>query len=205
MYHASRSDGTGRGYLCASIPVDLYAKMAETATKYPKFVIPVPRTLEPDTPDSESKTGYEFYFLEWAFHEAPPSPSIATSGYSSTPPKATLSNPRYSTVLFTPLQEFKLRNSFATPYLVLTNYTDLVHTHQQVLLRGEISMSTGTSGGKGGYLLTQEDAQLLSVGLQKFYLPNDDDGGRERQELLRSFHEKPEEFKWEDLLKHSTL
>ncbi|KAJ4489954.1 hypothetical protein J3R30DRAFT_3417782 [Lentinula aciculospora] len=37
------------------------------------------------------------------------------------------------------LQEYKMRNSFATPYLVLTHYTDFTRTHGIVLLKGEIT------------------------------------------------------------------
>lgn len=102
-----------------------------------------------------------------------------------------------------------MRNSFATPYLVLTHYTDLVHTHGLVLLRGEITPSSGgvASSDGGNYLLSQEDAQALSMGVQKFYLWGESKGQQEEnpERLLKVFHENPSEFKWEDLLKYGTV
>ncbi len=52
-------------------------------------------------------------------------------------------------------------------------------------------------------MLPQQDAQLLAVGAQKFYLWNDGSGHGEREALLKTFHENPKDFKWEDLLKHT--
>lgn len=53
-------------------------------------------------------------------------------------------------------------------------------------------------------MLNQEDAQLLSMGVQKFYLWSNGNGQeREGERLLKSFHEKPEDFRWEELLKHA--
>ncbi|KAJ3860123.1 ATP11 protein-domain-containing protein [Lentinula novae-zelandiae] len=212
-YHASRSEGTGRGYLCASIPLEAYERMTAVATEYPTFVLPVPR------PDPEAiqvnlnttETPYEFQFMQWAFHESPPIPSAAepdpfvpsTNTYQAADGS---SNPPTSSILFTPLQEFKMRNSFATPYLVLTHYTDLARTHGIVLLRGEI---TPGSGNDGRYLLSQEDAQILSMGVQKFYLWSDSNGVQQKdgstgESILRTFHEKPSEFDWQEMLKYST-
>ncbi|KAK0233499.1 ATP11-domain-containing protein [Armillaria fumosa] len=195
-YHASRSDGTGRGFLCAAIPFSLYKKMTTVATKYPSFIIPLPRP-DIDSPADESKMSYEFFFMQWNFHHSPPSPTRADDPFQASPDAP--SNPPISTVLFTPLQEYKHRTSFATPYLVLTHYTDLVNTHDVVLLRGEITPST--TGGEARYMLGQEDAQLLAVGIQKFYLWGEKDAGPDGERLLRSFHDNPGEFKWEELLK----
>ncbi|KAF8665095.1 hypothetical protein AX16_000563 [Volvariella volvacea WC 439] len=214
-YHMSRSGGTGRGYVCAAIPLDAYTKMLDIATKYPAFVVPVPRptaqdpSIPPETKDHD--TPYEFYFLQWGFHHVPPVPTATEDPFNPSKLEDTGSgNPQTSTVLFTPLQEFKSRQTFATPYLVLTHYTDLAKTHGIVLLRGEItpSSASGGSGVDGRYMLSQQDAQLLSMTLQKFYLWNEqglDDSKREGERLLRVFHEKPEEFKWEELLKHASF
>lgn len=201
-YHESRSGGTGRGYLCATIPVETYQKMLDVASKYPTFVLPVPRE-NAQLEDGSSEPAYEFYLMEWGFHGSPPEPTTVNDLFS--PPKPS-SNPQTSTILFTPLQEYKLRQSFATPYLVLTHYTDLVKTHGLVLLRGEITPS-GASAGVGvgedsaRFMLSQQDAQLLAIHLQRFYLWNE--GSDERAALLQAFHERPSEFKWEDLLKHT--
>ncbi|KAK0481850.1 ATP11-domain-containing protein [Armillaria novae-zelandiae] len=196
-YHASRSDGTGRGFLCAAIPFSLYKKMTTVATKHPTFVIPLPRP-DIDSPADESKMSYEFFFMQWNFHHSPLSPARADDPFQA-PTSDAPSNPPISTILFTPLQEYKHRASFATPYLVLTHYTDLVNTHDVVLLRGEITPST--AGGEARYMLGQEDAQLLAVGIQKFYLWGEKDAGPDGERLLRSFHDNPGEFKWEELLK----
>ncbi|GJE87872.1 ATP11 domain-containing protein [Phanerochaete sordida] len=198
-YHGSRSGGTGRGYLCAAIPLETYEKMASVAAKYPSFVIPVPR----EAPEgSEDQRAYEFYFVEWAFHGSPPEPAASVELFTKPKPST---NPQTSTILFTPLQEYKLRNSFATPYLALTNYTDLARSHDVVLLRGEITPSSSgaaaTPSGDGRYMLNQQDAQLLAMAIQKFYLWTDEQA--ESAKLLRTFHENPTEFKWEDLLKHA--
>lgn len=202
-YHASLAGGTGKGYICAAVPLELYEKMMTVSTKYPVFVVPVSRATNADR-------AYEFYFLQWGFHGAPPVPSAMEDPFTTTSTVTT--NPQISTVLFTPLQEYKMREAFATPYLVLTFYTDLSSSHGTVLMRGEITPATaGTipdaidvAGLEGRHLLSQEDAQLLTMQVQKFYLW-EEGKGREGERLLKAFHEKPEEFKWEDLLKHADL
>lgn len=201
-YHGSRSGGTGRGFLCATIPVDTYEKMIQIALKYPTFVIPVPRDASQaaDQP-AEDQRAYEFYFMEWGFHGSPAEPKPTAELFKKPQQSA---NPQTSTILFTPLQEYKLRNSFATPYLVLTLYTDLARSHGVVLLRGEITPSTSgaeAAAEDGRYLLNQQDAQLLAMGTQKFYLWQDEQALG--AQLLRTFHEQPTEFKWEELLKHA--
>ena len=216
-YHASRTKGTGRGYICASLPLESYIAMTCVAKKYPVFVVPVPRESTP-YPSAGESTGaaHEFFFLQWDFHPAPP----ASSAPESNPFEPVISGsscyiPEPSTVLFTPLQEYKLRTSFATPYLVLTFYTDLSQSHGIVLLRGEITPSSTSATTRSGeesperFLLNQVDAQLLAMGLQKFYLWGD---GRKDSEhdliaeaLLKQFHEEPEKFSWQDLLKSSNV
>ena len=191
-YHMSRSGGTGCGLLCASIPLDLYKKMLAVAEKYPTFTIPICRTTDSSV---KSGTAYEFYYLQWCFHDAPKAPRV-DNDHSVKPLSFDNLNPKTSTVLFTPLEEYKLRGTFATPYLVLTNYTDLASTHGLVLLRGEV---TPRRDANDKYMLSQEDAQQLSMATQKFYLWGNGEG--EGEELLRNFHQKPQEFKWEELLK----
>ncbi|RPD81606.1 ATP11-domain-containing protein [Lentinus tigrinus ALCF2SS1-7] len=204
-YHESRSGGTGRGYLCATVPVETYQKMMDVATKYPTFVLPVPRE-NAQVESGSNEPAYEFYLMEWGFHGSPPEPTTTNDLFSSF--KASSSNPQTSTILFTPLQEYKLRQSFATPYLVLTHYTDLVKTHGLVLLRGEItpsgaSAAAGTSEDGARFMMSQQDAQLLAIHVQRFYLWNE--GSDERAVLLKAFHERPSDFKWEDLLKHTDI
>lgn len=186
--------------------------MASTAAKYPLFVLPIRRDRDPAAPAVEGETdaAHEFYFLQWTFHDVPPIPSPHDDLFA--PPSASRasssnSNPPTSTIMLTPLQEYKMRGSFATPYLVLTNYTDLAHSHGVVLLRGEITppAAAGTAGVDGKYLLGQEDAYRLSMGVQKFYLWDTDGGSDslEREELVKAFHKTPDKFAWEELLKHA--
>jgi len=109
-----------------------------------------------------------------------------------------------------------MRSTFATPYLVLTFYTDLSSSHGTVLMRGEITPATAgavsgasnISGSERRYLLCQDDAQLLAIQVQKFYLwgkGNNEGEEREGERLLKVFHESPEQFNWEDLLKYVDL
>ncbi|CAK5264645.1 unnamed protein product [Mycena citricolor] len=210
VYHAARSNGTGRGFVCASIPLDLYSKMAKAGSSYPMFVVPVRR----EAATAEEATAHEVYFLQWSFHDAPRIPSAQDEDLFVPPqPQPTdpsLANPPISTVMFTPLQEYKMRGSFATPYLVLTFYTDLARTHGTVLLRGEITPvaaaaeSAGASS-DGRFMLSQEDAHRLAMSVQNFYLWDEAAGKehRERETLVKEFHEKPSEFEWEKLLKYA--
>ena len=191
--------------------------MTRVAKKYPVYVVPLPRESTPDPSAGESTgTAHEFFFLQWGFHPAPPAPSTmepnpferVMSGSSSRIPEP-------STVLFTPLQEYKLRTSFATPYLVLTFYTDLSQSHGIVLLRGEITPSSTSAAVQLGqeiperFVLNQVDAQLLAMGLQKSYLWGDGrkegDHDPAAEALLKRFHEEPDKFSWQDLLKASNV
>ena len=203
-YHASRSKGTGRGFICASVPLDIYNKMVVTGKKYPAFAVPLPRdTVQDDS--GEAKRAYEFYFLQWGFHEAPPTPT-SSELFSKPLPGLPVSNPQTSTVLMTPLQEYKSRTTFATPYLILTFYTNLASSHGIVLLRGEITPTAASAENNSSseFLLSQQDAQLLTMHLQRFYLwGGEEEGAKERYRLLETFHSTPEEFKWKDLLKHA--
>jgi ATP synthase mitochondrial F1 complex assembly factor 1 len=209
-YRASRSGGTGAGYICACVPLDLYKRMEEVASRYPAFVFPLPRQAPANAasaqPEDES-AAHEFFFMQWDFFDAPPTPSASEPDLFAPPAadnQTSSKNPRTSAILFTSLEEYKLRGSFATPYLVITNYTDLAESHGVVLLRGEITPSKSGQG----FMLPQQDAQILAMGLQKFYLWNQegvDASESATQRLLKTFHEKPEEFKWEELLEQAKL
>jgi ATP synthase F1 complex assembly factor 1 len=50
-------------------------------------------------------------------------------------------------------------------------------------------------------MLSQADAQMLAMTLQKFYLWNQN--GSDLERLLHMFHNNPQDFKWQDLLKIS--
>jgi ATP synthase F1 complex assembly factor 1 len=170
--------------------------MVRVAEKYPTFIVPIPRAGGDDG-------AYEFYFLQWGFHGAP-LVLVATRENAVNPPT--------STVLLTPLEEYKRREAFATPHLVLTHYTDLARTHGIVLLRGEITPVAADRKGAGDavhseFLLGREEAHVMAVGVQKFYLweQGGEEGVNERVRLLKAFHETPEDFKWEEVLKHANV
>jgi ATP synthase mitochondrial F1 complex assembly factor 1 len=193
-YHTSKS-ATGKGYLSAVIPRTTYESFLPMAKKYPSFILPLPRPdaqVETSPENSNSSNPYEFYYMEWGHHHSPAVPSENPSDLFSS--SKTSQNPPYTTVIFTPLQEYKLRQSFALPHLILTHYTDLAHTHDVVLMRGELTPSTNDPG---RFLLSPGAAQILAFGLQRFYLPDQD---KRRRDLLTTFHEKPQEFSWEELI-----
>lgn len=200
--------------------------MLERARLYPMFVLPLLRSSDDAGPPSLSGPSVieqpaEFHYLQWGLHSSPPIPQpvpkndpfpFPPSPAPSVTAHSGKSNPPTSTILFTPLVQYKLHQSYAPPYFVITHHTDLAQTHGIVLLRGEITPSTsvavrsdeGASDGK--YLLSQVDAQMLALGVQQFYLHQEGEGtaasvSREAEDLLHKFHKKPEEFRWESLLK----
>ena len=222
--------------LSAVIPATIYQNLLKTAKRYPQFVLPLPRTVSvsDEAPDGEAgkeaqKQGYEMHFLEWAFLPPPPSAPSADQSSSREPPAPT-------TVLFTPLAEYKLRQEFAQPLLVLTHYTDLAATKGLVLMRGDITgvneaeaaptgVAAATAAKAAGASkeeqerlaqplqsqgrMSQQDAQLLSMCMQRFYLPDvgkgdnssrADVGAAERIELLEAFHREPEKFEVDKLV-----
>ncbi|KAG8829889.1 hypothetical protein FRC17_005817 [Serendipita sp. 399] len=202
-YHAAKAS-QGKGYLSAVIPRATYDTFLSTSKKYPTFILPLPRPeaqTESNTPEKHSSTPYEFFFLEWAQHPAPPIPSAdPTSNLFSLPKEDAISpNPPCTTVLFTPLQEYKLRQEYASPHLVLTHYTDFASSHNIVLMRGQLTPSVNQPD---RFLLSPSDAQLLAFGLQRFYLPNTESN---RSDLLVKFHERPDEFTWEELVSASQI
>lgn len=199
----------------------MYEKMMMNGRSYPSFVVPIRRLTQSSEAsrspefslDRQEKAAHEFYYLQWDFHPPPPIPSGSDDPFlkPTYTNSAGISNPPISTVLYTPLQEYKLRQAFSTPYLALTMYTDLAVSHGVVLLRGEITPSTSAVLGSSSdrYLISQEDAQMLTFALQRFYLwtkqgstEGEEETG-EAEKLLNKFHKKPEEFEWQDLLKFS--
>lgn len=201
-YHAKKTM-EGRGLLSAVIPRMTYESFLPNARKYPSFILPLPR---PDAQVENPKDAgafnmpYEFYFMEWAFHPAPSCPRIDvealfTSPNVSVPPP----NPACTTAIFTPLQEYKLRQAYALPHLILTHYTDLAESHGIVLMRGELTPSQNDPRRS---MLSPSAAQILAFGLQQFYLPGEN---AQKAKLLSTFHERPDEFSWEELISASQI
>ncbi|PWN51722.1 hypothetical protein IE53DRAFT_392982, partial [Violaceomyces palustris] len=171
---------TLKNKLSAVIPTETYKELITNAKKYPQFVLPLPRKIvggeeTENVAPGEVKQGYEMQFMEWGFLPAPKNPFGSS--------RATC-NPIATTVLFTPLAEYKLRQEFAQPLLVLTHYTDLSASKGIVLMRGEITSSSEqeqaqtlstteeeepVDRGREGRM-SMQDAQLLVMCLQRFYL-----------------------------------
>lgn len=173
--------------LSAAVPRDTYEQMLDTARAYPQFVLPLPKSEETD---EGTRDAYEMYFMQW----------------SMLPPPAGVPNaPTPSAILFTPLAEYKLRQEYAQPALVLTNYTDLADSKDLVLLRGDIT-SRDNEGVEGSPMVSQAEAQMLAMCMQRFYRtsaqPKDgeDAGEAERRELLHNFGHAPERFALDKLL-----
>ncbi|TNY19187.1 ATP11 protein-domain-containing protein [Rhodotorula diobovata] len=170
-----------KGFLSAAVPLETYLRMLNSARKYPLFVLPLTKVAE--LPEGQ-ESATEMHLLEWSVLPQPP---------STTEPV-----PPPSTVLFTPLAEYKARQEYAQPYLILTHYTDLAASHNVILMRGEITPNVA---------LNSTDAQVLAVRMQLFYNDSGKDGSieRQRRELLRSFHETPDQFDVEKLIKAGEL
>lgn len=199
-YHTTHPTLSG-SFLSASLPKNTYTKMLELARSDPFFVLPLPRTGKDGAEDA-----FEMFYMQWLFHPAPSPPPLANG-------KPALPLPPVTSVIFTPLEEFKQAGEWAQPYLVLTHYPDLADSHDMVLMRGEIS--TQSAGGppgavdNPGYLLTQQEAQLLSLALQRFYCADMAPPGEnakaaleraKRKQALRDFREKPEQWDWQGLI-----
>lgn len=182
---------TIKNKLSAVIPTERYLVMLANARRYPQFVLPLPRQVidEDSEVSGASKEAFEMQFLEWAV----------------IPSAAALGAPPSSTTLFTPLAEYKLKQDFSQPVLILTFYTDLCQSNGLVLMRGEVT-GLNEKTGKGGRI-DQAQAQLLALTLQRFYLPSsstpptDAEGDQSAcAKLLHDFHKKPEEFDVEELV-----
>ena len=184
---------TLKNKLSAVIPTEKYLEMLANARKYPQFVLPLPRQVIDEESDvaGTSKQAFEMQFLEWAVI---PNPSAAGA-----PPSAT--------TLFTPLAEYKLKQDFSQPVLILTFYTDLSSSNGIVLMRGEVT-GLNEKTGKGGRI-DQAQAQLLALTLQRFYLPSSPSAAADQEtkddasactQLLHDFHKRPEHFDVEHLV-----
>ncbi|SCV69860.1 BQ2448_1254 [Microbotryum intermedium] len=174
-----------KGYLSAAVPVETYERMVKLAKRYPLFVLPLARDVSVGEIEADKATATEMYLMEWALLPPP------TTAHTPVPSP--------STVLFTPLAEYKVRQAYAQPYLILTHYSDLAESHKVVLMRGEITTNVA---------LDPTAAQILTVRMQLFYNnslegkgPKDTDVDRERLKVLKTFHEIPDEFDVEALIR----
>ncbi|KAG0235326.1 ATP11 protein-domain-containing protein [Mortierella sp. GBAus27b] len=91
-------------------------------------------------------------------------------------------------VIFTSLLEYKTHGSNARPFLTLTHYPELIDSKGIVLMNGSILSSPR--------VLTLDQAQVLTFGLQQYYVSDN----KERLQLLQDFHKRPEQFSHEKLI-----
>lgn len=194
-----------KGFLSAAIPTETYQLMISNGKKYPMFVLPLAREVAGALPDGqETESAIEMHLLVSAAVSSrgtPLTPALLQQEWAFLPPPSTVTEPvpSPSTVLFTPLAEYKARQNFSQPYLILTHYTDLSLSHGIVLMRGELTDNVA---------LDQIKAQVLAVRMQLFYnnqVQKEKDSAtameKERAKLLKAFHEKPEAFDVELLIK----
>ncbi|WFD07251.1 Glucosaminyl phosphatidylinositol (GlcN-PI) nositol acylation protein [Malassezia vespertilionis] len=169
--------------LSAVISASTYTAMLENGARFPSFVLPLPKR-HVSTEDGPAENAFEMEFMQWIIL-----PRSEHASASAPPP---------SIVLFTPLAEFKLRQEYAQPSLILSMYPDFVDEKDIVLLRGEVSQHQMPGGGEGQPMMTQDEAQLLVMCMQRFYhlsdVPGIDTAAETRCKLLKVFHTRPEEF-----------
>ncbi|WWC72966.1 uncharacterized protein I206_106930 [Kwoniella pini CBS 10737] len=217
-YHTAHPT-LSNSFLSAPVPSETYKSMLEVAKRNPFFVLPLPRLTNSESiskkqeeeggKGGEIKTDeYEMFYLQWIFHP--------TSEKSNPPTNSKEPLPLNTSIIFTPLEEFKKQGEWSQPFLTLTHYTDLSQTHNLVLMRGEISPESA-SGPKGsltnpGFLLSQQQAQLLALALQRFYCtsiqplgesPKDTQDRLKRAQALVDFRERPEQWSWEGLVEQA--
>lgn len=233
-------------FLSASIPPATYASMLKVAQTSPVFILPLPREQEKTSEDG-IKSAYEMFFLQWTVH---PTPSVSPSHHAPHQDSTRdVERLPASSVMFTPLEEFKANGEWAKPYLVLTHYPDLHNNptgtprppeptssesvikptsqgntmvktdglapqhHPVILMRGEISpaptKSNLTNPLPSDHLaLTRAEAQLLALGLQRFYCSTleptekmseqEQRDQAERAKLVKTFGKDPE-WDWRSL------
>ncbi|WVW79505.1 hypothetical protein I302_101474 [Kwoniella bestiolae CBS 10118] len=215
-YHTSHPT-LSNSFLSATLPSSIYKSMISIAKQNSFFVLPLPRLTEPEPTTAEgvdsAKKGevktdeYEMFYLQWIFH---PTSTTSLPPSSDTNPEPL---PLTSSVIFTPLEEFKKQGEWAQPYLVLTHYPELSQSHDITLMRGEISPASASgpvgSTANPGFLLSQQQAQLLALALQRFYCTSIAPVGESevqkqerlaRADALVSFRERPGEWSWEGLV-----
>ncbi|KAF1929631.1 ATP11-domain-containing protein [Didymella exigua CBS 183.55] len=141
-----------------TVPANTFTSLLQTAKQHPAFVLPVPREIPVEAPETEQTSGQtqqaaELHYLQFAH-----------------PHKDT------TTLLFTSLAEFKLRGEFASPHTTITFHQELANSHNLVLGQGLVIENRGIS---------VDEARWLVMCMQKFYVQSDE--GRGRGELLKQF------------------
>lgn len=88
-------------------------------------------------------------------------------------------------MLFTGLEDYKIRGTQAAPYFTVTYYKEFAESKGLVLIRGDVVFSSK---------LGDSDAEWLLETMQSFYL-ND-----VRYKLVERFNKETREFEFKDVL-----
>lgn len=88
-------------------------------------------------------------------------------------------------ILFTGLEDYKARGTQASPYFVVSFYTEFAESKDLVLIRGDVVFTSK---------LTDSEAKWLLETAQSFYL-ND-----VRYKLVERFNKETSEFEFKDVL-----
>ncbi|PLW07922.1 hypothetical protein PCASD_24589 [Puccinia coronata f. sp. avenae] len=136
MYHLSPSNTSRLG---AVIPTGTYQDMLASVRTCPSFVIPISKSSRPKEP-TPATLPFEMQYLmrvQCDFVKKP-ARNLRLSNFLK---QATTGSPTIPAmiVMYTPLAEYKLRQLFSQPTLILTHYTDLADSHGLVLMRGDIT------------------------------------------------------------------
>jgi ATP synthase F1 complex assembly factor 1 len=91
-------------------------------------------------------------------------------------------------VVFTSLLEYKTHGTNARPFLTLTHYPELIDSKGIVLMSASLLSDPR--------VLTIDQAQVLTFGLQQYYVSDHKD----KLQLLQDFHKRPEQFSHQKLI-----
>ncbi|KAJ3010625.1 UNVERIFIED_CONTAM: hypothetical protein HDU68_002050 [Siphonaria sp. JEL0065] len=94
----------------------------------------------------------------------------------------------FNQIYYTSLLEYKTHMTEARPCLTLTHYDDLSESKKIVMMCGEI--------GKEGGILRADDARLLVLMTQSFYVT----GSEAKRKLVEVFNKNPSEFNYQTLI-----
>ena len=170
--------------LVATLSAERYARMATTARRYPRFVLPIPRTVDDDQNDgngndngnSSKRQGSSMQGQKTeqtsSRHEAAPAPeAVGTAAVAADVHflEWTFPAPHTTVLLFTSLAEYKLRREYAVPHTTVTMHLELAAAAGDepagsgagpVLLHANVLKDRGVS---------VQDARWLLLCAQRFY------------------------------------
>ncbi|KAJ8761119.1 hypothetical protein K2173_000798 [Erythroxylum novogranatense] len=89
-------------------------------------------------------------------------------------------------IMFTGLEDYKIRGTQASPYFTITFYTEFAENKDMVLIRGDVVFTSK---------LSDEEAKWLLESIQSFYL-ND-----VRYKLVERFNKQTHDFEFKDVLR----